>query len=79
MGFGLSWPEPMRLAHCGGRPTNLPSLRSKPVCTLCSKLLGAEMMGFFFFLANILRLPLPLVYLLLLLLLLAGQTRGQKE
>lgn len=59
MGLGRSWPEPMRLAHCGGRPTKRPSRRSKPVCTRCSKLLGAEMMGFFFFLANILGHRLP--------------------
>lgn len=54
MGLGrFSWPAPMRLAHCGGSPTKRPSRRSKPVCTRCSKLLGAEMIGFFFFLANI--------------------------
>ena len=35
--------------HCGGRPTNLPSLGSKEVCTRCWKFCGAEISGRFFF------------------------------
>lgn len=39
--------------HCGGRPTNLPSLGSKEVWTRCWKFCGAEISGrFFFFLRN---------------------------
>lgn len=39
--------------HCGGRPTNLPSLGSKEVWTRCWKFWGAEISGrFFFFLRN---------------------------
>lgn len=41
-------------AHCGGSPTNLPSRASNPVWTRCSKLLGMDMIGFFFFLENML-------------------------
>lgn len=39
--------------HCGGRPTNLPSLGSKEVWTRCWKFCGADISGrFFFFLRN---------------------------
>ena len=45
----------IKLAHWGGRPTNLPSLLSNPVWTRCSKFEGMEITGRFFFLVNILR------------------------
>lgn len=44
---------------------NLPSFRSKPVCTRCSKLEGAEMSGFFFFLLNIFAVEEAILVLLL--------------
>lgn len=47
------WLFPTMEAHCSGSPTNLPSRLSNPVCTLCSKLVGVEICGFFFFLVNI--------------------------
>ena len=40
-------------AHCFGKPTNLLEELSKPVCTLCWKLDGAEISIFFFFFENI--------------------------
>ena len=40
-------------AHCLGSPTNLCDELSKPVCTRCWKLDGAEISTFFFFLENI--------------------------
>jgi len=40
-------------AHWRGRPTYLFSRLSKPVWTRCSKLLGIEISGFFFFFENI--------------------------
>lgn len=46
------WLLPTIEAHCSGRPTYLPSRLSKPVCTRCSKLLGNEICGFFFFFEN---------------------------
>ena len=39
-------------AHCLGSPTNLCDELSKPVCTRCWKLDGAEISTFFFFLEN---------------------------
>jgi hypothetical protein len=46
--------DPTRLVHCLGSPTNLLFEESKPVCTRCWKLEGAEISTFFFFFANIL-------------------------
>ena len=45
--------SPTSEAHCRGSPTNLLELLSKPVCTRCWKLDGAEISIFFFFLENI--------------------------
>ena len=41
-------------SHCWGKPTNLFSSVSKPVCTRCSKFCGAEILSlsFFFLLPN---------------------------
>lgn len=47
------WLFPTMEAHCKGKPTYLPSRLSKPVWTLCSKFVGDEIWGFFFFLLNI--------------------------
>lgn len=47
------WLLPTMEAHWSGRPTYFPSRLSKPVWTLCSKLVGGEICGFFFFLVNI--------------------------
>ena len=47
------WLFPTIEAHWSGRPTYRPSRLSKPVCTRCSKLLGNEICGFFFFFENI--------------------------
>lgn len=46
------WLLPTIEAHCKGSPTYFPSRLSKSVCTLCSKLVGCEIWGFFFFLLN---------------------------
>lgn len=55
MGLGLRRFS-IRLCHCVGRPTKQPLLASKEVWTRCSKFLGADISGlFFFFLRNILR------------------------
>lgn len=55
MGLGLRRFS-IRLCHCVGRPTKQPLLASNEVWTRCSKFLGADISGlFFFFLRNILR------------------------
>lgn len=55
MGLGLRRFS-IRLCHCVGRPTKQPRLESNEVWTRCSKFLGADISGlFFFFLRNILR------------------------
>lgn len=51
-GLGLLADSSIRLCHCRGRPVNFCSCSSKPVCTRCSKLEGAEISIRFFFLAN---------------------------
>lgn len=48
------WLLPTIEAHCRGSPTYFPSCLSNPVCTRCSKLVGGEIRGFFFFFVNIL-------------------------
>lgn len=55
MGLGLRRFS-IRLCHWVGRPTKQPCLASNEVWTRCSKFLGADISGlFFFFLRNILR------------------------
>ena len=55
-------------AHCLGSPTNLLDELSKPVCTRCWKLDGAEMSIFFFFFENIFDFKLERKFCLVLLL-----------
>ncbi|KAG7258237.1 hypothetical protein CRUP_014304 [Coryphaenoides rupestris] len=57
MGLGRLAVSASRLCHCCGRPVNFCSRASKPVCTRCSKLDGAEISRRFFFLPNMLETP----------------------
>lgn len=59
-GLGRRADSSIRLCHWRGRPVNFCSCWSKPVCTRCSKLDGAEISTRFFFFPNMmLRLPAP--------------------
>lgn len=51
-GLGLRADSSMRLCHWRGNPVNFCSFSSKPVCTRCSKLDGAEISTRFFFFPN---------------------------
>lgn len=57
MGLGRLAVSDSRLCHCCGKPVNFCSRGSKPVCTRCSKLDGAEISSRFFFFPNMLEKP----------------------
>lgn len=51
-GLGRRADSSIRLCHWRGSPVNFCSCWSKPVCTRCSKLDGAEISTLFFFFPN---------------------------
>lgn len=57
MGLGRLAVSAIRLCHCCGSPVYFCSRWSKPVCTRCSKLEGAEISSRFFFFPNMLENP----------------------
>lgn len=57
-GLGRRADSSIRLCHWRGSPVNFCSCWSKPVCTRCSKLDGAEISTLFFFFPNMAALML---------------------